>query len=638
METVYAAPRLSLLAAVMWCATAWAQPDPEYLFQAGLYAEEIKGDLHEALQLYEKIIQDFPGQRGAAAKALLQSGRCHEKLGDEFRARAAYQKLLENYPDQHGLIKRARERLAGLKKPVDKIDPLARYYFDRFGVDLTTSTSFDGKYLAYTDWTSGSLMIKRLRNSPDAGSNLPPPIRIVAADLSRSPEFAYYPVWSRDGKWIAYSRYRKPYFVELCVISVSDGKNRTVYSDSKLMIFPHDWTPDAKNILCRTINYEWEAPHRLALISVDSSKRQDLATLNDSPVSIKLSPEGKFAVYESQVPDGRGITVMDLAGRRETPLDFKAPKVFSFGAPVWSPDGKLVLCRSLGQHDLWAMPMQEGEPAGKSYLVQTDLPKTLLVMKATSDHNSTGGTLPRNKNLVARASAKNTYSFTEDFSSPALDPAWSVFEWKGTNVYDYATFGRYSLSERPGHLRYYLDAIMSPGYQKNYAPVFSGWYWLYPSLEISRPLYGDHWALETKVTYSLVDGANGRMIGLMVFLKPSRDEGAALSIQRSKDFPQLNQLRVGLRSRGVTVDEGNYRSPKDTLGVTPFTYTFRIFRADTLIRVEISDDGANFRQVLAGTLPTDWRGQTQILALTGGSWFVPAGSYADWDYIRFRNF
>ena len=60
---------------------AWAQENPNVLFQAGLYAEEIQGDLEKALSLYKKIVDDYPDNRSLSAKTLLHIGLCYEKLG-----------------------------------------------------------------------------------------------------------------------------------------------------------------------------------------------------------------------------------------------------------------------------------------------------------------------------------------------------------------------------------------------------------------------------------------------------------------------------------------------------------------------------------------------------------------------------
>ncbi|MGH7454379.1 MAG: tetratricopeptide repeat protein, partial [bacterium] len=508
------------------------------------------------LKLYQKIVQDFPDNRRVAAKAQLQIGICYEKLGQQ-KAVAAYQKVLENYPDQREIVALARERLAQskIRDQKSKIHPLTKYYFERFGIDITTSISYDGKYLAYTDWTTGSLMIKTLDNPrskddfglgiSDFGASMPPskirnpksaiePIRIVEADCFRSPEYAYYPAWSRDGKYIAYTWYRGPYFAELRVVSVADGKIEVIYSDPELIINPDDWSPDGKSIVCETLNFERESHKHLALARVDTKELQDILPLSGDTRRLHFSPDGKYVVYNLE--GHRRIYLLALEDSQQADVPADLPGLAGYDGPIWSPDGNLILCRNVGTYDLWAIPMQNGKTVGKPYLVQSDLSKAMLSLKGIASP-SIRTNQSMNKNAVFRNTPIAAQSFVEEFTSSILDPAWSVFEWKGPNVYDYPTFGRYSLTDHPGHLRYYLGPMMGPNHQQSYLPSFSGWYWSYPSLEISRPLYGDHWVLEAKVTYSLVAGANGRSFDLIVFFDPARDREIALRVNRQKDMP-----------------------------------------------------------------------------------------------------
>jgi len=49
-----------------------------------------------------------------------------------------------------------------------EINPLVRYYFDRNPPDPITSVSYDGRFLAYTDWESCDLAVKLIKKSgPD---------------------------------------------------------------------------------------------------------------------------------------------------------------------------------------------------------------------------------------------------------------------------------------------------------------------------------------------------------------------------------------------------------------------------------------------------------------------------------------
>jgi tetratricopeptide (TPR) repeat protein len=65
-----------------------------------LHQEEVEGNLEAAVAMYKKILADFPDSRPVAARALLQMGRCYEKLGQD-QARNAYERLLREYGDQN---------------------------------------------------------------------------------------------------------------------------------------------------------------------------------------------------------------------------------------------------------------------------------------------------------------------------------------------------------------------------------------------------------------------------------------------------------------------------------------------------------------------------------------------------------
>src|SRR4030065_2398112 len=65
----------------------------EVLLGAALHQEEVEGNFEAAIETYKKILADYPDTRPIAAKALLQMGRCYEKLGKS-GARMAYERLV----------------------------------------------------------------------------------------------------------------------------------------------------------------------------------------------------------------------------------------------------------------------------------------------------------------------------------------------------------------------------------------------------------------------------------------------------------------------------------------------------------------------------------------------------------------
>ena len=71
----------------------------QQLLSEAIYQEEVNGELEKAIELYQKIVTEFPNNRPVAAKAYFHMGMCYEKLGLH-EAQKAYRALVNNYPDQ----------------------------------------------------------------------------------------------------------------------------------------------------------------------------------------------------------------------------------------------------------------------------------------------------------------------------------------------------------------------------------------------------------------------------------------------------------------------------------------------------------------------------------------------------------
>ncbi len=71
---------------------SFAQQTAGQLFDKALYIEEAKGELQQAIDLYQQILKQYPKNREIAAKSLLHIGLCNEKLGSQ-EAQKAYQRI-----------------------------------------------------------------------------------------------------------------------------------------------------------------------------------------------------------------------------------------------------------------------------------------------------------------------------------------------------------------------------------------------------------------------------------------------------------------------------------------------------------------------------------------------------------------
>lgn len=107
-----------LLGSVLLCWSStelvYSQQSTGQLFEKALYAEEVKGDLQEALELYQQVLNENPDNRTLGAKALLHTGICYEKMGSQ-QARQAYQDVINKYAEQSEEAELARDRISRLE-------------------------------------------------------------------------------------------------------------------------------------------------------------------------------------------------------------------------------------------------------------------------------------------------------------------------------------------------------------------------------------------------------------------------------------------------------------------------------------------------------------------------------------------
>ena len=172
------------------------------LFQQALVKEQADGDLRAAIAIYQRIVRDFAGDRTLAAKALVQMGQCHEKLGSQ-DARKAYEQVLKEYADQAEPAGYARARLAAMRQPSpEAAEPtirarrlLAGHYSDV--VDFSGGPTPDGRSLVYVDSTTDkNLAVRNL----ETGTS-----RLITNRGSEEGYMGYFEIVSPDGRRVAYA-------------------------------------------------------------------------------------------------------------------------------------------------------------------------------------------------------------------------------------------------------------------------------------------------------------------------------------------------------------------------------------------------------------------------------------------------
>lgn len=174
------------------------------------------------------------------------------------------------------------------------------------------------------------------------------------------------PQWSPDGKWIGYvsSKGGAP---EIWLWSVEDGRDIQL-TNLGARVNALQWSPDSRWIVLSSDRYGSQDIWKVSV------PKGELVRLTDGPL---------YEVYPTWTPDGEHILYVRMDERwvdhdvLEIPatggesrlivqdkdfFDYRAG--LSFGTPLPSPDGKLVLFRSLrsGWHNFWLVDRDGGQP------------------------------------------------------------------------------------------------------------------------------------------------------------------------------------------------------------------------------------------------------------------------------------
>jgi hypothetical protein len=236
-------------------------------------------------------------------------------------------------------------------------------------------------------------------------------------------------------------------------------------------------------------------------------------------------------------------------------------------------------------------------------------------------------------------------SFSEEFAAATLDPAWEAVEFTGSRVYGFPPpANHYSLTDKPGHLRYYVDPMTHPdGFWRGFMTASPGELSCCahdPGLEIRRGINGEWWLLEGKVDFHM-PYANGRGLEVRVYFGDGNPGTWGVRMNHQRDVNQNSFAALLRQQTGTTIldlvqtdgavenlGDGSADEPADN------TYYLRVERAGSVLSTSWSTDGSTWTPGWSRDMGVQLNGLTQTVVITGHSWFVPAGSYADWDYVR----
>ena len=351
--------------ALAWTAAGAAQQTAESLYQAALYQEEVRGELQQAVALYQRILTTYRANRVVGAKAQLHIGRCYETLGMR-EAQRAYQRVVDNFADQTEAVGQARARLAALQTPAPAVagrGPVARRLLtneDTHGLNFFTMTpSPDGRRVAYL--------------ALGAGVGADGETRLFLRDLASGAEeqllpglptaVNWSPVWSPDGRRLAFVERAGGASVES--IKTLDLASRTVTAipgtevpasgRALPTIALQSWSRDG-----RFITYLYSPPggtRELGTVPVEGGSRRVLA--DGASAGGPLSPDGRHVAYMVGEKGSEQVFVQAVGGGPPRQITSEPGGNRS---PVWSPDGSAIAY--LRRDGIWLVPVANGDATG----------------------------------------------------------------------------------------------------------------------------------------------------------------------------------------------------------------------------------------------------------------------------------
>lgn len=333
---------------------AHSQQTAEEIYQAGLYQEEVQGDLEQAISIFERILREFPQNRAVAAQAQLHIGLCYEALGRN-EAQRAYELVIRDYADQPDVVARARARLGALAPvPLGGRGPVARLIFTSLNpADEVIENpggiipSPDGRHVALTE--RHALWIRDL----------------VTGGLERvTPEGEdldyWWPVFSADGGRVAVQESdTRTKVAVIRILDLSSRTSRVIPGLDARALRPVDWSRDGRYLLC---NNDQETTLELVTVADGST-----ATLSDSVWSAQrasFSPDGRYVAYGAGPHTHETLYVQPLAGGPRQAIAKAGGWMYLH--PLWSPDGSAIAYQE--DDGIWVQPMQEGAPSGPARL------------------------------------------------------------------------------------------------------------------------------------------------------------------------------------------------------------------------------------------------------------------------------
>ena len=344
------------------------------LLQQALVMEQAEGNLREAIQLYERIEEEFAADRQLVARALVQIGQCYEKLGST-EAESAYGRVVREFADQNDLVAQARTRLAALdraNRAAEAASITTRLVARETSADWFAITP-EGRHAVVTAYESGDLALRDILSGE---------IRFLTDGASWDEPWQY--PWdatvSSDGRLVAYGWWAQDRPSHIRVVGTDGLGSRVLYADQACGVWALDWSSDGENVLAGR-NCDQEASgdgnFQLVLLSVRDSTARLLKDFGRAAFggSRAFSPDDQYVVYDLPVEADSGmrdVWVMAADGSSDIPIVQHPANDRVLG---WAPgtDYVLFLSDRDGTWDVWAATVVSGRAQGAPRLLHRNI-------------------------------------------------------------------------------------------------------------------------------------------------------------------------------------------------------------------------------------------------------------------------
>lgn len=349
------------------------------LYQKALVKERAVGDVEEAIRLYQRIVTEFAGNRALAAKAQLRVGLLYHRLGRKADAQKAFRAVVSQYSEQTNEVRQAQAKITAAESngaALSKESPsgLSIEKLPDIGDADAEALSPDGKKMAVIDYSVGENVAvydyatKRLT-------------LVTHFDYSGESRWAFSPVWSPDGRELAYGQagWGSQTPREVRVSSVG-GDSRLLYRNEAnpgTRLFPSDWLRDGSALVA--VLQQADKTYTLGLIPAAGGSFKALGSqqwdLGDW-AHPNASPDGRFIVFDEGPQGARNLQIISTDGQS---LNVLTDHPADDAQPRWSPDGKHIvfLSRRHGSWALWGIAVENGKPVREPFMIKEGLEESI---------------------------------------------------------------------------------------------------------------------------------------------------------------------------------------------------------------------------------------------------------------------